>query len=337
MKIQLLSAKLLVLLTLSFSSLQAQEFAREVSQFVGENARPFLQPVVDALQSSIHAGLFHPVPSQDGIHIGVQLVAMTVVIPDEQKTFKPKPFSRTVEFTYNGVQFLGDLEIAPANFPTAAGLSRTATFTGRLKRIRPKGLPYKPGVYDFIQQDATVTVGGYQDLSTVIVGMPQLTVGSLFGTDVMLRYIPPVTVPDIGEVKAFGFGARHKVSRYFNLPVEVTAQFMAQSLTMRAKDKEYEIDSDLSSFTLQVFVSRTFSAGIFGVSPYVAFGFENGSLDLNYIFADPYIGNQSLRFDSGGRGRILGGISASVWKFAIHVDYNAALLNGLSFGLGYAF
>lgn len=240
--VRVLAGRVLVFLIMSGSSLHAQEFAREVSQFVGDNARPFLQPVVDALQSTIHAGLFHPVPAQDGLHIGLQLVAMTVVIPDEQKTFKPMPFSRTVEFTYNGVQFLGDLEIAPASFPTAAGLSRTSTFTGRLKRIRPKGLPYKPGLYDFIQQDATVTVGGYEDLSTVIVGMPQVTVGSLYGTDVMLRYIPPVTLPDIGEVKAFGFGVRHRVSRYFTLPVDITAQFMAQSLSMRAREKEYQID-----------------------------------------------------------------------------------------------
>lgn len=329
--------RIIAFLMLVSLPVRAQEFAREVSQFVGDNARPFLQPVVDALQSSIHAGLFHPAPAQDGIHVGVQLVAMTVVIPDERKTFTPKPFSRTVEFTYNGVQFLGDLEIAPASFPTAAGLSRTATFTGRLKRVRPKGLPYKPGVYDFIQQDATVTVGGYQDLSTIIVGMPQLTVGSLFGTDVMIRYIPPVTVPDIGEVKAFGFGARHKISRYFELPVDVNAQFMAQTLSMKAEDKEYKIDSDLSSLTLQIFVSRTFTAGIAGISPYIAFGYESGNLDVNYVFADPYIGNQNLRFESGGRGRILGGVSVSLWKLALHVDYNAALLNGLSFGVGFAF
>ncbi|MEO8166925.1 MAG: DUF6588 family protein, partial [bacterium] len=118
---------------------KAQEFAREISQFVGENARPFLEPVVEGLNTNLHAGLFSNVTPAEGLHVGVRLVGMGVFVPEERKTFHPKPFSKVVEFTYNGIIFLGDLDIAPAEFPTAVGLSRKQTFSGRLTHVRPKG------------------------------------------------------------------------------------------------------------------------------------------------------------------------------------------------------
>lgn len=315
----------------------SQEFAREISQYVGSNARPFLQPVVDALQSNIHAGLFHPTFPSDGFHVSVQFVGMAVGIPDNLKTFRSEPFSRPVEFTQNGIVFLGDLELGASTLPTAAGLSRTVTFTGRLKRIRPKGLPYTPGLYDFIQRDGTVTIGGGNDLSTIVVGIPQVAIGSLYNTDLIVRYIPPITLPDLGEVRAFGVGLRHMFSQYVSLPVDMSVQLIYQSLGLAAQDREYKIDSDLSAFTLQVMLSKTISAGLVRVSPYIAAGYEQATLQVNYVFADPYIGKQAVEFDSGGRARLTAGVGITLWKVNLHADYNLALLNGVSFGIGIAF
>ncbi|HXF99512.1 MAG TPA: DUF6588 family protein [Bacteroidota bacterium] len=315
----------------------SQHFAREISQFVGENARPFLQPLADAVSSNVHAGLFAPAFGSDGLHVSVQIVGMAVGIPDELKTFKAAPFSRPVEFTQGGIVFIGDLQIPAATLPTAAGLSRTSTFTGRLTRVRPKGLPYTPGVYDFIQRDATVTVGGGEDFSTVIIGTPQLAVGSLYGTDLLVRYVPPVSLPELGEAKAFGIGVRHTVDRYVSLPFELGAVFMYQSLTLKANEQEYSVEADLSAYTLQIMLSKRIGMGLIGFTPYAAAGYESGTLNVGYVFADPYIGKQQLEFDGGGRARLLVGIGFSISRITLQADYNIALLNGLSFGIGVAF
>ncbi len=330
-------AAVLILLVLSFSETSAQEFAREVSQFVGDNARPFLQPVADAVQSNIHAGLFGPAFYADGLHIGVQLTLMAIPIPDDRKTFTPNPFSKTVEFTYNGLPFLGDLEIAPSEFPTAVGLSKKQTFVGRLKRIRPKGSPYIPGVYDFIQQNATVSAGGYQDISTMFFAAPQLTIGSLFGTEIVLRYLPSIDVPDVGEVGSFGIGLRHGIGRYVQLPVDVSVQAMYQSMSMKANDKEYNVDADLSAFLLQLSASRTFPFGLVSVSPYLGVGYESSSLDVSYVFADPYVGNQQLAFESGGQFRFAVGANMKIWKVAFNLSYAVARMNGYSLAFGVEF
>jgi hypothetical protein len=314
----------------------AQQFAREISQFVGGNARPFLQPVVDAVHANIHAGLFVPAAA-DGLHIGVEVVAMGIVIPDDRKTFTPQPYNKTVEFTRNGVTYLGDLDIAPSELPTAAGLKKKYTFTGRLKRIRPKGLPYVPNpIYDSIQQDASVSVGGYQDLSTIIFGTPQLTIGSLYGTEVMVRFLPAIRVEDIGEVNSFGIGIRHLISRYVESPVDVAGSIMYQTFTLHASDEGYNAGLDLSSVSAQLFASKNLPLGIVVLTPYAGAGWESGSVDVRYDFADPYIGKQNLTFTSGSRLRFVSGVRAKVWKLVAGVEYNVALLNGFAATVGFA-
>ena len=317
------------------NDMKAQEFAREISQFVGENAKPFLEPVVEGLNTNLHAGLFTMVNSTEGLHIGVRIVGMGVFVPDERKMFRPKPYSKVVEFTSNGIAFLGDLEIAPGEFPTAAGLSRKQTFTGRLKRVRPKGSPYVAGVYDFIQQDATVTVGGYQDLSTILLGTPQVSIGSLYGTELVIRFLPTVRVENVGEVKSFGVGLKHNISSHFSLPVDLTGQLMYQSLTLNANDKGYTASLDASTFSGQFSISKTFPVGeIAGIAPYAGLGYESGTTDLRYEFADPYIGKQNLTFTSGSKFRLIGGVWSKIWKITLNADYNFAVMNGFSIGLG---
>lgn len=326
-----------VLIGLSTVPVAGQEFAREMSQFVGENARPFLQPVVDALHTNIQAGIFVPMTG-DGLQVGVQAVLMGIVIPDDQTTFKPKPFNKTVEFTRNGVTYLGDLDIAPAELPTAAGLSKRYTFTGRLKRIRPKGLPYVPNpIYDSIQQDASVIIGGYKDLSTLILATPQLTVGSVFGTELIIRILPKVSIEDVGEVNSFGIGVRHLVSRYADVPIDIAASFMYQTLTLSASDEGFTAALEMSTFSGQLCASKNIPVGILTLTPFAGFGFETGSIDVRYDFADPYIGKQHVVFTSGTRTRFIAGATITVWKMRISADYNLALMNGFSVGLGVLF
>ena len=314
---------------------KSQGFATEVSQFVGDNARPFLQPIADGLHSSIHAGIFSPMPESEGLHVSLRVVGMGVPIPDEKKTFKPKPYNKPVEFQRGGITYIGDLEIAPNELPTAAGLGKKYTFTGRLKRIRPKGLPYIPNpIYDAIQQDATVTVGGFADVSSVLLGTTQLTIGSLLRTEIDFRFLPTIRVDDIGEVKMFGVGLRHDVGSYFSLPMATSLHVMYQSLTVQANEKEFTASLDQSSVSVQLHFSKTFPVGILQFVPNIACGYESTNLDVGYNFADPYIGKQNLTFNGGGSLRFAGGLHTKLWKIIFSADYNLALMNGFSVGLG---
>jgi len=317
-------------------SVHAQEFAREITQFVGENAVPFLQPLADALQSNLQAGM-HTQLASDGFHFGVSLVAMGVAIPEESKTFAPKPFSSTVEFTYNGMTFLGDLEIAPSTLPTAAGLGREQTFTGRLQRVRPKGSPYVPGPYDFIQQNASVTIGGYRDISTIFFLTPQATIGSLLGTELTIRYLPEVPLEDVGKLSWFGIGVTHNISQYFSFPFNISASYMYQTMTLKASDQEFAVNADLKAMGGQLRLSKAFSAGFIGIEPFTMAGYEKGRLEVRYSFADPYIGDQTVPLETNGRFRFVAGVAIKVLAFQLHADINKGEMVGYSMGIGLAF
>ena len=329
---------LVALLSIPQYGIRSQEFTREISQFIGTNARQFLQPVADGFMANVNAGMSR-VPADSSFRVAVQFVFVGAMMSDEQKTFTSAPFNETVEFQYNGVQFLGDLEVPSILLPTAVGMSKSVTFTGHLKRIRPKGLPYVPGPYDFISRDATVTMGGSGDISMIPLFAPQLTVGSLAGTELTIRYLPTISVGGVGHVGAFGIGIRHDVGRYFLSSIEITAQANFQSLHMQGTTSGAHFTLDASSVGLQLQADKVFGSGSFKVDPYILFGVESASSDIGYAFADPYLGNQSLTFESGPQTRFAIGAQVRMFLVSISGEYNAALVNGfgLSAGVVYEF
>lgn len=313
----------------------AQQFSAETSQFLGANAQAFLKPLIDAMVVDMHSG-FAAIPEEEGFHISVRLVGMGTIVPDDQKVFKPKPFGRTVEFTYNGLPFLGDLEINPPELPTAVGLGKRYTFTGRLRRIRPKGSPYTGG-FDFIQQDASVTIGGYRDLTLVPMFAPQIDIGSFLGTGLALRFLPSVTIADVGELSALGIGIRHDVGRYFSLPVGISAQLNYQTMKVNAHDREFGVDIDVSGFSAQFCVNKNIPIGLLGVMAYAGAGFESGSTDVRYTFADPYLGAQSVSLSGNNNFRFLAGFSVKMHHVSLNADVNIASMSGFTAGIGVYF
>lgn len=60
----------------------------------------------------------------------------------------------------------------------------------------------------------TLPAGG--NISTIIAGVPQLEIGSLYGTELLLRVIPPLDLGKyIGEFAFWGIGIKHSISQYF--------------------------------------------------------------------------------------------------------------------------
>ncbi len=60
----------------------------------------------------------------------------------------------------------------------------------------------------------TLPAGG--DINTIIAGVPQFEIGSLYGTELLLRFIPPVDLGTyIGDFAFWGIGIKHSLSQYF--------------------------------------------------------------------------------------------------------------------------
>lgn len=64
-----------------------------------------------------------------------------------------------------------------------------------------------PGFY-------TLPAGG--NMSTIFAGVPQLEIGSFFGTEALIRFIPEVDLGKyIGKFSFWGIGLKHSISQYF--------------------------------------------------------------------------------------------------------------------------
>jgi hypothetical protein len=68
------------------------------------------------------------------------------------------------------------------------------------------------------------------DINTLAAGVPQIEVGSLWGTELLLRFIPPVDMgKNVGDFAFWGIGIKHSISQYFrNRPFDMAVQFIYQ-------------------------------------------------------------------------------------------------------------
>ena len=110
--------------------------------------------------------------------------------------------------------------------------------------------------------------------------VPQLTVGSVRGTDAFVRF---VLVPKIGENKIppttlWGVGVRHSISQSIPLiPVPIAAQ------VLYSKMKNGDI-YDASGLAYGVQVGKTFSV----LSLYGGFKIENSTLKVAYVSTEAW-------------------------------------------------
>jgi hypothetical protein len=153
----------------------------------------YLQPFADLTGANYNTGWYQSahIPTT-GFNLDFRIIVMGGSVGDEQKEF--------------------DLPL-PAGFssptmksPTIFGKPEGATYTDPNTGLRYSG------------------PGGIFNTSLAPAAAPQLRIGSLYGTEAIIRFI---LLPEAGEIPRgtlFGIGARHSISQYFpELPLDIAA------------------------------------------------------------------------------------------------------------------
>jgi hypothetical protein len=74
---------------------------------------------------------------------------------------------------------------------------------------------------------------GGLNVSMLPFAVPQLTVGSVFGTDLTVRYFAYSTNEDIGKLNLFSWRLRHSISQYVPvLPLDLAVGFYCQQFRL---------------------------------------------------------------------------------------------------------
>ena len=126
------------------------------------------------------------------------------------------------------------------------------------------------------------------DLSRLLVGIPQFEIGSWMGTEMMLRFIPPINWgKTIGDFGFLGIGIKHSISQYFPKHwFDLSAQIVYQGTHLKNKigvtNAEIVANGNIWSANLQI--SKHFKDAF---DLYAGISYDQININSNYAFTLP--------------------------------------------------
>jgi hypothetical protein len=223
------------------ATVQAQ-IEPNLSTYTGKNANGYLAPLNEAFAATMQSGMFRSAAiPKNGFSIQLGVVSSFVKFEDGDKTFTAQ--------TEEGFFPPSDVEA-----PTVIGSTQSVVVDGEggAQAIFPGGL----------------------DVESFGVAVPQISIGSFAGTQLLGRFIAvKLGDADIGDLKLFGVGLRHSLSQYFpEPPIDVAVSGMYQKFEVGSK----LVDANALSFGAQ-------ASKRFGVAePYVGLSYDTFKTTIEY-------------------------------------------------------
>ncbi|NOZ60569.1 MAG: hypothetical protein GXO74_02700 [Calditrichaeota bacterium] len=270
-----------------------QDIENFVSKYTSENGKKYLQPLADAFGANMNSGFFHSAHiERNGFQFYGGIVTMFAPIADDQKVFTAQTEGLFSPPT-------------TAEAPTIFGNSENVAVEGT------GGTAY-------------VFPGGF-DMTTFPIAVPQLSFGSIMGTEAMLRFIDIKLDDNLGKLSLVGFGVRHSVSQYFpTLPVDIAVGFYKQS---------FKLGNIIDANSLSIGAQASYSKGI--LTFYGGLANESSNLNISYAYESDENGEDiSFELKAKNSFRLTTGVAAALGPIVLHTDFNFAQQNVVVVGLG---
>lgn len=285
------------LLLIASTSPAQTDFEKAIRQYDGETIAGYMQPFADLFGANMQSGFYHSaeIPSE-GFHISLHLIATGTFINDPRRSYQaptPEGFS-------------------PLSF-------ETATIVGGKGTIVPHATI--PG-FSFKGSDGIIS----SNLLSLVV--PQLTIGSLFGTELSVRYVP---MPKLGDGKfpsatLWGIGVRHSLSQYFT---DSPAELAIGGFYNRFILGDY---IDFRGYTASLQVSRKFAVFVL----YGGLGYEVGRMELTYQTTDPQAPPAvDVILNSANSIRFTVGAAFDIQAMQLYADASFGAVTTLTIGIGF--
>ena len=317
-----------------FSDFEDLNDLRRTLEFMGEDyASGYVQPLTDAFGADMNSGLFHNADTDDGflplfpinIYVGVTVSGVPTSTLD--KTFAP-PAQETLS-DGTTITFEGD------RVPTVFGDTDTPDDASIVVRD-PDG-----------SETGYAAPPGLLDASIAPIVMPQVRVGTVFGTDAQLRYFPRSTLSagggSYGKVGLFGLAVRHSLNQWIPVPLPLKLAVQG-SYTSFSLENDFEVDNRVESeevvsasgWAVNLHASRSIP-----VLPFTIYGgvqYEQFDMDYSYAFNPPESDNSvgiDISQTTANKTRVLAGLSFTLAIIRINADYAIGSANNvLTTGIG---
>lgn len=306
-----------------FAGITNAQTLEENLQKVGPKyAALYLQPLVDGLGTNINSNYFYSanVPFDKkmpmGFNVGIRLRFMNTFMSSDDQKFN---YSYADSFAVSpGVYTKGTYKVQDA--PTVIGEDKEA-----IAKFYDQNGVYVPG------QDLTL-IGGVLKTTSVPFFLPEITFGTLYGTDASISFLPSVKVGDVGSISFFGFTIRHNISHYFpKSPVDIAIQGGYQGMKFTEPD-----NNDLwksGNFFINGQVSKTINF----FTGYGALQYENFGADVsyNYVSSSGTKTPVKVSLDGNNNFRLILGGTVRAGFFAFNLDANIGKRFAISSGINF--
>lgn len=221
-----------------------------IQQFSGATIQGYIQPLADALVSNLSIGYVNSTVPGRKLSISVELIGMTAAVDDAMRVYSAA--------TPNGFQ------PPTVDAPTIFGGAAT-----EVQHSSIPGISYRPS-------------DGLVDAEYFPTFGPQIRVGGLLGTELVVRYASSSMVPvleeeDFPDLTLLGIGVQHSLTQYIKgLPLELSIGGSFNSI-------KFGDIVDLSSTSYGINVGKSFE--LFGLSG--GLQSDGGTMNLTYNSTDP--------------------------------------------------
>ncbi|HEX2869547.1 MAG TPA: DUF6588 family protein [Ignavibacteriales bacterium] len=350
-----------LLLAISPLSLKAQDLQSTLQMMSDQAAKAYLKPASNGFGADLNSGWFSKAPKSVVLDFDVQLglVAMGAFLPGDNKTFL---INGSFRFTPDQAQLM--TQSIANQYGSDAQLSLINQLTSRDFNVQISGptiigskndymkvnfygttLSYQPqpgqpaqDIYVPPQEIPIQEIKGVLDnMSILPFGAPQLTLGTVYGTQVLFRYLPPTEInADLGKADYFGFGIEHNIGVWVPLPLDITLGYFTQSLKVgdiiKSRADEYGI-----------YASKSIGAGgAFGITPYAGLTLQSSTMDVSYNYLYQSQGvevptNISFQLKGENSGKLVLGVAFNLSVVSLNFEYNVAKFSSIGGGLGLNF
>jgi hypothetical protein len=276
------------------------EFETTIYQFSGDAVKGYLQPAADLFGANMFAGQFRSaeIPTT-GFSVAFDIVGMVALVSDDQKSYTAKTPTNFTPSTFNTATIFGG--------------TGTTVVNSSIPALSYRGMD------------------GIINANAVPLAVPQLRIGSLYGTEVFVRYvrIPQSLTDKFPDVTLFGAGVRHSISQYFpEIPLDVAVGGFYT--TFNTGDLV-----DFKGYSFGIQGSKSFSV----LTVYGGFAYESCTMKLQYTSTDPNVPGRLVDVSLDGQNtfRATAGAALSLAIFNIFADVNLGSVTNFSGGIGVGF
>lgn len=297
----------------------------------------YLSPAMDGVLYSITSGWFNSAETRKPFRFGFSIIGSGAIVKDERKFFTVN----TADYTH-------------LQFQDGSTSRDVATLFGDHEAPIIAFVEVDDGMGGTAQVDITLPTGiATGDISIIPTAFLQASMGLPLGTEVKLRFVPPVNYAG-ARLNFYGVGIQHEITKWL-IPEEKRKVSVAGLIAYTHLDGSYDFtdtaivagsdqqfNTDLNTWLFQLIASTKIAM----VHLYGGVGYSEGTsktgLTGTYMInqgvlagqniQDPYTLETSI---SGMRGTF--GANLKLGIFSVNADYTIAEFDNLTVGLNFAF